>query len=118
MTTSLTKGCAIYVRSATNGPETEAALGNQEAACRAYVDRNGYRTDPCHVYRDIVSGLAPFADRPQMKLLYQAVEQGDIDGIIAASPDRLARDLKLFTEFVGWANQHNVAVEFAVDSRS
>lgn len=81
---------AIYVRVSTAGQEAEGtSLDTQEAACRAYADRQGYRV--AGVYREVHSG-AELWQRPRLTALREAVRGGEVRAIIAYAVDRLSRE--------------------------
>jgi len=82
---------AIYVRTSTTN--NEDSLPAQEAACRAYAERQGYDVGTL-VFSDAgVSGRTDLSDRPGLSEALTCVKDGRAHGLIVHRLDRLAREL-------------------------
>jgi site-specific DNA recombinase len=93
---------AVYTRVSTDDQKEEGtSLDSQLAACLEKAGELGYEVPEGNIFRETFSGLK--IDRPQLSLLRQQAKDGDIDAVIAYSPDRLSRVgedvLLLFKEF-------------------
>jgi len=89
-TTPLT--AVACLRTATDKAEAPADLDAQQARCQQLADSIGARLTAVYVDRG-VSGRA--SDRPALSCLLDALERDRVDIVIAAAPDRLARDRAL-----------------------
>ena len=93
---------ALYCRSAT---ENESAIERQRDQLLRYVRQTGY--DRLSWYIDNgESGLT--LDRPAMKRLLADIASGEIDIVVVAKSDRIARDMTIFAEFVEYSSEYSV----------
>lgn len=99
---------AIYCRISTDGQEDNSSLADQEARCRAYCERQGYRV--AHVWREQASG--DVLARPGLTALREAVAGGDVQVVVVTYLTRLTRNVKhsgfLFTEI---GELHSASIE-------
>lgn len=103
---------ALYARVATLDQLDPPATERQVERLRAYAERHGWPVAPEHVYRDEgVSGLS--RHRPGLDRLLTAVVGGAVDVVLAASPDRLARDELVLREVLGACQSRGCRVVFA-----
>ncbi len=98
----MARQAALYIRTAAADQEGRTMAWQLEHL-QAYARERDWQVVPEQDYRDEgVCGLN--LDRPALGRLRAAVARGDIDAIIAAAPDRLARDgaklAQLLEEFV------------------
>lgn len=82
-----------YLRVSTSAQAVDGyGLDAQEEACRAYAKRHGLHI--VHVFRDEgVKGALPADQRPGVMSALTALEDGNVDLILVARLDRLAREL-------------------------
>jgi site-specific DNA recombinase len=81
---------ALYVRVSTDRQAETQTSEQQVTALRAYAEHQGWAVRPDHLYRDEgVSGVR--LDRPARDRLRDAAARGEINTLLIASPDRLAR---------------------------
>lgn len=78
----------IYVRRSDPYKENSSTLETQEAACRAYAERNGL--DVVQVLREKHTGVDYF-ERPAMTQLRELMYSGEIDHAIFYVVDRMSR---------------------------
>lgn len=82
---------AIYVRGATPDHAGNSAIAQQLERLRAFARERSWMVPPEQIYRDDgVSGM--HLDRPALSRLRDAIARGEVDAVLATSPDRLARD--------------------------
>jgi len=99
---TLSTKVALYCRSAT---ENELAIERQKDQLLRYVRQTGY--DCLSWYIDNgESGLS--LDRPAMKRLLADIASGEIDIVVVAKPDRIARDMTIFSEFIEFLREYDV----------
>jgi site-specific DNA recombinase len=81
---------AIYARTATQ--ETRESFGMQEQIrqCKEYGIQAGYMLDKDSVYDEVGSGSG--VDRPVLKEVFIAAEEGKFDILIIRAFDRLSRN--------------------------
>jgi DNA invertase Pin-like site-specific DNA recombinase len=92
---------ALYLRVSTDRQaERGQGLDVQEAACRSWAKRNGHRI--VGVYSDEgVSGSNGVEDRDALPAALLALDAGEVDGILFARLDRLARALTVQEAILG-----------------
>lgn len=104
------KKVAIYVR--TSIVPAAPALQHQVAEARQLAERLGCAR-PC-IVADAAHGWAvnggAIDHRPGFAELRAACEQGEIDTIIVASPDRLSRSQSELAQIVAWADDQQVEI--------
>jgi len=85
---------AVYARVSTRQQEQETTIESQLAQLLSYAQQQGYRIDPTHQYLDqAVSGTQ--LNRRGLNQLRDAAAAHEIDLLLCATPDRLARTLGL-----------------------
>lgn len=84
------KRCLIYCRVSTDEQVSNYSLPNQLAGCRKYAADHGF--DIVAELSEDCSGTIPIRERPQGKIMYDYVDNGEIDAIIMYTHDRTARD--------------------------
>jgi DNA invertase Pin-like site-specific DNA recombinase len=62
------------------------------------------------LFIDVISGTVPFKDRPQSKLLIEAVENGQINYLSVSSVDRLGRTCFETQSTLNWLTEKGVTV--------
>src|SRR6266567_4009015 len=80
----------IYCRSAVDGPETDTKLQEQEAACRAYCQKNGLIVGMVH--HEVASG-ATYQEREHLSLMRSRYRAQLIEGVVVTNAHRLVRSL-------------------------
>jgi hypothetical protein len=82
---------ALYARAAATEHTGRPAIERQLERLQAYARSRRWPVAPDRVYRDEGAGeVAP--ERPDLRLLRDAVGRGEVDLVLADAPDRLARD--------------------------
>jgi len=85
---------ALYARVSTRQQEQETTIESQLAQLLSYAQQQGYRIDPTHQYLDqAVSGTQ--LNRRGLNQVRDAAAAHEIDLLLCAAPDRLARTLGL-----------------------
>ena len=103
---------ALYARVAAVEQVGPPAIERQLERLRAYAAQRGWAMTPERVYRDEgVSGLRP--ERPGLDRLLTAVAHGQVDVILAASRDRVARDELVLREVLDACERAGCRVVFA-----
>lgn len=103
---------ALYARVAAVDQLGPSAVERQVERLRAYAEEHGWPVAPEQVYRDEgVSGLR--RERPGLDRLLTAVARGGVDVVLAASPDRLARDELVLREVLDACERAGCRVVFA-----
>ena len=81
---------ALYARVSTDRQAESQTIEQQLERLRAEAQQQGWTIPPAQIYRDDgVSGAR--LDRPALDRLRDAIGQGQVDVLLIASPDRLAR---------------------------
>ena len=80
---------AIYCRVSSPGQRNTTSLPEQERLCRAYAAEHGWQVSEPHVYREVEGGQDLY--RPLMDRLWQAIEAGQVQGVVIDVLDRLSR---------------------------
>jgi len=81
---------ALYARVSTDRQAEQQTIVQQVERLEAEAQQRGWAITPAQIYRDDgVSGAR--LDRPALDRLRDAVGQGQVDILLIASPDRLAR---------------------------
>ncbi|WP_242274958.1 recombinase family protein [Bacillus cereus group sp. BfR-BA-01445] len=101
---------AIYVRISTDRDEQLSSVENQIDICRNWLERNGFKWDEKHVFKDEGISGTLFVDRPAIQLLLQKAKAKEIDMVVFKSISRLARDLKDSLEIREVFLAHNVRI--------
>jgi site-specific DNA recombinase len=81
---------ALYARVSTERQEREQTIESQLGARRAWVEQQGHRLLPEHVYTDEGYSGARL-DRPGLDRLRDDAHEGQFEAVAVLSPDRLAR---------------------------
>jgi len=84
------KIAALYARVSSDRQQQQGTIASQLAALEQFARENDYQVAPQHVFQDDGYSGANL-DRPALDRLRKAVLAGEIEAIIALSPDRLAR---------------------------
>ena len=82
-----------YLRVSTNGQANGSSFDIQEAQCRERAEANGHEV--VGVRRDAISGTTPPEERVGWLDVMGALHDGDADGVVIMSLDRLARELHI-----------------------
>ncbi|MDA1641854.1 recombinase family protein [Bacillus cereus group sp. TH177-1LC] len=101
---------AIYVRVSTDRDEQVSSVENQIDICRNWLERNGFKWDEKHVFKDEGISGTLFVNRPAIQLLLQKAKAKEIDMVVFKSISRLARDLKDSLEIREVFLAHNVRI--------
>jgi len=99
---ALSPKVALYCRSAT---ENELAIEQQKDQLLRYVRQTGYDYLSWYIDNGEI-GLT--LDRPAMKRLLADIASGEIDIVVVAKSDRIARDMTIFAEFVEYSSEYSV----------
>ena len=89
----MSKHIVIYTRTALNQSSSTRSTAHQEQACRAYAAVQGWKV--IAVYMDKGTGGIN-SNRPGVQRLLKDVGQADIDAVLVATKDRLARSVALW----------------------
>jgi DNA invertase Pin-like site-specific DNA recombinase len=95
-----------YVRVSTNGQATKGdSPAAQEEACREWGDHNGHMTVSLEADNGL-SGTLAAEERPGLTAALLAMADGEADGLVFVSLDRLSRKLGVQEAVLGriWAN--------------
>ncbi|HEV2663808.1 MAG TPA: recombinase family protein [Blastocatellia bacterium] len=84
------KIAALYARVSSDRQHQQGTIASQLAALEQFARERDYQVAPQHVFQDDGYSGANL-DRPALDRLRKAVLAGEIEAIIALSPDRLAR---------------------------
>jgi site-specific DNA recombinase len=94
------------VSSVEQDAEGKTSIAEQVARCRAEIERRGWTLDERHVFVDRVSGkLTSRFERP-----LAAARAGEIDALVFAKVDRLARSLRDLLNIEGELSELGVAL--------
>lgn len=103
---------ALYARVAALEQFGPSAIKQQVQRLRAYAQARGWTVAPEHVYLDQgVNGLR--RGHPGQEQLLAAVARGDVELVLVASPDRLARDARVVREVLDACEIASCRVVFA-----
>lgn len=103
---------ALYARVAAVDQMGTRALEQQVERLRVYARARSLPVAPEHVYRDQgANGLR--RERPGLEQLLAAVARGDVELVLVASPDRLARDARVVGEVLDACESAGCRVVFA-----
>src|SRR5262245_2260051 len=97
---------AVYVRSATGGPEGMVSLADQETACRAYVA--AYDLGAVALFSEVGAGTE--VGRVLRLLLTRA---GEFDAVIVQRPDRLTREVGAYLRLCDRLEAAGTALRYA-----
>jgi Resolvase, N terminal domain/Recombinase zinc beta ribbon domain len=100
----------IYTRRATDGPDTQAHLERQEAACRVYCEANGLTVAAIH--HEIAAGTT-YQRRDKLNLVRRRYYHGEIEGIVVSDIDRLSRSLVHLVILIGEFDDYGVTLHCA-----
>lgn len=107
---------AVYLRSATSGPEGDASLEIQREEVLALSDSLGVTVPPDRILSEVASGISP--DRPAgLQALWDLVENEAVQHIFVRDVSRLGRDIPGVLRFVRHCKDHGVLLHFAEDHR-
>jgi site-specific DNA recombinase len=81
---------ALYARVSTERQEREQTVESQVAILKGWIAERGHSLKLEHVYVDQGYSGARL-DRPGLDRLRDAAQEGEIDGVVVLTPDRLAR---------------------------
>lgn len=94
----MAKPCVVYLRVSDRHQVQGASLTDQEAACRAFAGREGFRV--VEVYRD--DGISAWKDdirhRPAFERLLVAAKAGRFKAVLVYKLDRFARRARIYHE--------------------
>lgn len=117
------KRAGIYVRVSTEKQAEKVSPQEQEKACRAYCEDNGYLV--AEVYRDVerykvgktmVEPSGTRADRPQLRRMLAAVDDKALDVIVAWREDRLYRGLKPMLPVIECIERNKITIELVTET--
>jgi len=80
----------IYTRVSTIEQTEKFGLDTQLRDCRAYAASHDMQI--IAELSDDISGTIPIDERPQGKLIYQFVDNGEVDAVLMPTIDRTSRD--------------------------
>ena len=103
----------IYTRTAFDQPGSTRSIAQQEQACRAYAKGHGWTVIAVYTDRG-TSGT--HGDRPGLQRLLKDVSEDDVDAVLVATIDRLARSVALWQTIKETCDQQNTSV-IAVEAR-
>ncbi len=95
----MTLRAAIYVRASLDRSGEGAAVGRQEADCRALAEHRGYTVVALHSDND--TSASSGKRRPGWEALLAAVRRGQVDVILAYHLDRVARRMTDLEQVIG-----------------
>ena len=101
---------AVYTRVSSPRQEDGTSLDTQQQACIERANSLGYSVDEAHVWRDRGFGWDP--DRPGMKNLKAVLATGEIEMLIAYTPDRIARNPQQLLTFMEYLDEIGVGFQF------
>src|SRR5579859_2181955 len=81
---------ALYARVSTERQEREQTIESQIALLKEWIAEHGHTLKSEHIYIDQGYSGARL-DRPGLDRLRDAVHEGEVDGVVVLTPDRLAR---------------------------
>jgi site-specific DNA recombinase len=81
---------ARYARVSTERQEREQTIESQIATLKAWIADHAHALKPEHVFTDPGYSGARL-DRPGLDRLRDAAHEGEVDGVVVLTPDRLAR---------------------------
>lgn len=81
---------ALYARVSTERQEREQTIESQLSTLKIWIAENGHALKPDHNCVDQGYSGARL-DRPGLDRLRDAVHEGEVDGVVVLTPDRLAR---------------------------
>ncbi|HAZ08174.1 MAG TPA: hypothetical protein DCZ01_06575 [Elusimicrobia bacterium] len=110
---------AIYTRKSNdeNLNGTVTSLESQKSCCRSYIEiqrEKGWQEYPESFDDPALSGKN--LERPSMRRLLKAVEEGKVNGVIVYKLDRLTRSSKDFHHLLELFEKHSVAFVSATES--
>jgi site-specific DNA recombinase len=106
------KIAALYARVSSDRQQQQGTIASQLAALERFARENDYQVAPQHVFQDDGYSGARL-DRPALDRLREAVAVGEIEAVIALSPDRLARNFPYQYVLVEELQQAGCRVIFA-----
>ena len=86
----MSKKTLIYTRVSTTEQTEKFGLDTQLRDCRAYAASHDMQI--VAELSDDISGTVPIDERPQGKLIYQYVDNGEVDAVLMPTIDRTSRD--------------------------
>jgi DNA invertase Pin-like site-specific DNA recombinase len=106
---SLPLRAAIYCRISRDKEGAGLGVARQEKDCRALAERLGWEVAAVYVDNDI--SAASGKPRPQYRAMLEAVQRGDVQGVIAWHTDRLHRRPVELEEFISIAEVSDLHVQ-------
>ena len=100
--------CAIYCRISLDATGEELGVTRQLEDCKALVATLGWTIVDIYIDNDISATSGK--PRPQYRRMLAAIEQGEIDVIVAWAPDRIYRRLADLEELIAIIDKRNVAI--------
>jgi site-specific DNA recombinase len=106
---------AVYVRISQARNGVTHGVDNQEAACREYAKRQGWKIGP--VLMDNDKSAYSGKKRPDYERLLELMRAGAVDRVIAWHSDRLHRSLKELETYIDASNAHGIETHFVQAGR-
>jgi site-specific DNA recombinase len=110
-----TKTTAIYVRISQARKGVSHGVDNQEAACREYAKKQGWKVGPVLVDND--KSAYSGKKRPDYDRLLDLMRGGAIERVVAWHSDRLHRNLKELETYVDASKAHGIETHFVQAGR-
>ena len=110
----MSKHAVIYTRTALDQTGSTHSTAQQEQGCRTYAEGHGWKV--IAVYSDRGTSGAN-GTRPGLQRLLKDVGEGDVDAVLVATIDRLARSAALWQTIKETCDQQNTSV-IAVEEQS
>lgn len=103
----------VYTRVSTSEQVERYGLDTQLRNCRSYAANNGMEI--VVELSDDISGAVKIAERPQGKLIYQYVDNREVDAVLMPTIDRTSRDEKAieYQLFKLYLNDNDVELHYA-----
>lgn len=94
------KRYCIYIRKSTDDPKKQVrSVEDQLTECLEFAKRNGIKVAEKDIIQDSLSARYS-GRRPHFDQLIKMIRKGEVDGLIAWHPDRLARNMKEAGEII------------------
>ena len=106
---------AIYTRVSQDNRGDARSVGEQEAACRAWVEREGWDLDRVYCDNDVSASKYTKKARPEWQALTERVAAGELDVLVVWEPSRATRDRRVWAALAASCETRNV--RFGVNGR-
>lgn len=106
---------AIYTRVSQDSRGDARSVGEQETACRAWVEREGWDLDRVYCDNDVSASKYTKKARPEWQALTERVAAGEVDVLVVWEPSRATRDRRVWAALAASCETRNV--RFGVNGR-